>query len=45
MTMSVGVTARSGEPGVPALLGRADARLYLAKQLGRNRVVAEPPGG
>ena len=45
VTMSVGVTARSGEPGVPALLGRADARLYLAKQLGRNRVVAEPPGG
>jgi diguanylate cyclase (GGDEF)-like protein len=41
VTMSVGVAAHSQDSGVPDLLSRADTRLYRAKQLGRNRVVAE----
>jgi diguanylate cyclase (GGDEF)-like protein len=39
VTMSVGVTARREESTVKALLDRADACLYRAKHLGRNRVV------
>lgn len=39
VTMSVGVTARQEESTVKALLDRADACLYRAKHLGRNRVV------
>ena len=40
-TVSVGVAAFPGDgETLEALLGRADARLYLAKQAGRNRVVS-----
>ena len=42
VTMSIGLAVQREAPGVPALLRLADARLYRAKQLGRNRVVAEP---
>jgi diguanylate cyclase (GGDEF)-like protein len=45
VTMSIGLAVRDEEPSVQALLSRADARLYRAKHLGRNRVVAEPAGG
>jgi diguanylate cyclase (GGDEF)-like protein len=48
VTMSVGVTARQEECTVKALLERADACLYRAKHLGRNRVVTcreRLPGG
>ncbi len=41
VTMSVGLAVHREAPGVPALLRLADARLYRAKQLGRNCVVAE----
>ncbi|QQS53481.1 MAG: PAS domain S-box protein [Candidatus Competibacteraceae bacterium] len=47
ITVSVGLAvARSDETDAAALLGRADAALYRAKEQGRNRVVAldrEPP--
>jgi diguanylate cyclase (GGDEF)-like protein len=39
VTMSVGLAARQQESTVKALLERADACLYRAKHLGRNRVV------
>jgi diguanylate cyclase (GGDEF)-like protein len=39
VTMSIGLTARQQESTVKALLERADACLYKAKHLGRNRVV------
>lgn len=52
ITVSVGVAALgAGEPNrADALLGKADVALYLAKEAGRNRVVAraaesEPPCG
>ncbi|MBK7903915.1 MAG: GGDEF domain-containing protein [Proteobacteria bacterium] len=41
VTMSIGLAIHREAPGVPALLRLADARLYRAKQLGRNCVVAE----
>jgi diguanylate cyclase (GGDEF)-like protein len=42
ITVSLGVAHTGGEAGVTAeeLVGRADAKLYEAKKLGRNRVVA-----
>ena len=42
VTMSIGLAVHREAAGVSALLRLADARLYRAKQLGRNRVVAEP---
>ncbi|GGQ85051.1 diguanylate cyclase [Couchioplanes azureus] len=42
VTISVGVAhLRTDEVDADTLLGRADARLYRAKQAGRNRVVAD----
>lgn len=45
-TLSLGVAvADPGEPGLDALLSRADAALYRAKRGGRNRVkLADAPG-
>ncbi|MCD0176963.1 diguanylate cyclase, partial [Deinococcus sp. 14RED07] len=45
VTVSVGaVTVAPGAPGLPAdWLSLADAALYRAKDLGRNRVVHDPP--
>jgi diguanylate cyclase (GGDEF)-like protein len=42
LTVSVGVSARldEGPESIESLLGRADEALALAKQRGRNRVVA-----
>ncbi len=42
VTMSIGLAVHREAPGIPALLRLADARLYQAKQLGRNCVVAKP---
>ena len=40
VTTSIGITiARPGETDIPRLLGRADAALYQAKSVGRNRVM------
>ena len=38
-TVSLGVIEASGQPSAKALIQKADANLYKAKQLGRNRVV------
>jgi diguanylate cyclase (GGDEF)-like protein len=44
VTISVGVAVRRSADETPdGLLARADARLYVAKQGGRNRVVAHQP--
>ena len=44
VTISVGVAVRrAGDETPDTLLGRADAGLYVAKQGGRNRVVAHQP--
>ena len=44
ITFSAGVAEREHGESVDSVLPRADAALYLAKQLGRNRVIgAEPP--
>jgi len=44
MTVSVGVAGEAGSVIAPdALLARADAACYRAKEAGRNRVVAEQP--
>ena len=45
VTISVGLSRlRATDPTPDALLGRADARLYAAKQAGRDRVVAHDLG-
>jgi len=41
VTVSVGVAGRAPGCSAQDLLGQADARLYRAKHMGRNRVVAE----
>jgi len=42
LTISIGVACRDADtPSAAAILKRADERLYLAKQNGRNRIVAE----
>ena len=43
ITFSAGVAERMTGEGVDAVLPRADAALYLAKQTGRNRVVGAAP--
>lgn len=45
VTVSIGVAAlRDGEPNLAPAIRRADGALYRAKQEGRNRVRAAPPG-
>jgi len=39
VTVSIGLAIHEGHPDQAHLLRRADAALYRAKQLGRNRVV------
>jgi diguanylate cyclase (GGDEF)-like protein len=41
-TFSAGITASEGREDGQAVFGRADAALYRAKDLGRNRTVAAP---
>ena len=43
ITFSAGVSERAAGEGIDAVLPRADAALYLAKQTGRNRVVGADP--
>ncbi len=43
ITFSAGVSERATGEGIDAVLPRADAALYLAKQTGRNRVVGADP--
>jgi diguanylate cyclase (GGDEF)-like protein len=46
VTMSVGVaTGRPGDLSSEDLVMAADAAVYRAKELGRNRVVADAPAG
>ncbi|MHB1048154.1 MAG: GGDEF domain-containing protein [Thermoanaerobaculia bacterium] len=45
VTASAGVAEHSRRETTEALLARADAALYEAKRLGRNRVVLAPPPG
>lgn len=44
ITMSFGVAERRPGDDAEALIARADALLYAAKDAGRNRVLAEPDG-
>jgi PleD family two-component response regulator len=39
-TVSVGVACWDGEESAENLIGRADAALYEAKRLGRDRLIA-----
>jgi diguanylate cyclase (GGDEF)-like protein len=43
VTVSIGATARGAadQLTIPELLGRADAHLYRAKRLGRNRLITD----
>jgi diguanylate cyclase (GGDEF)-like protein len=41
VTVSIGLTGRTASASVGDLVAAADARLYRAKHMGRNRVVAE----
>jgi diguanylate cyclase (GGDEF)-like protein len=41
VTVSIGLTGRTASASVEDLVAAADARLYRAKHMGRNRVVAE----
>jgi diguanylate cyclase (GGDEF)-like protein len=43
VTVSLGVASTAGDEDADGLLARADARLYAAKEAGRNRVVAVTP--
>jgi diguanylate cyclase (GGDEF)-like protein len=43
-TFSAGITGSAGREDVQAVLGRAYAALFRAKELGRNRTVAVPAG-
>jgi diguanylate cyclase len=43
ITFSAGVSERATGEGIDAVLPRADAALYQAKQTGRNRVVGAEP--
>jgi diguanylate cyclase (GGDEF)-like protein len=43
-TFSAGITASDGREDAQAVLGRAYAALYRAKEFGRNRTVAVPAG-
>jgi hypothetical protein len=42
VTVSVGVAFYTAGEGIESLLGRADAGMYLAKSMGRNRVMIGP---
>ena len=44
VTVSMGVAFYYSGEGIESLLGRADAGMYLAKSLGRNRVMIGPDG-
>ena len=41
-TLSIGVTLIQPEEAIDAVVARADAAMYQAKQDGRNRVIAFP---
>ena len=44
VTLSVGISYAQGDDDTPeAIIERADAALYQAKELGRNRVICSPP--
>jgi diguanylate cyclase (GGDEF)-like protein len=42
VTASIGLVGASGRVDAPEMLGQADAMLYRAKQLGRNRIQGHP---
>ena len=45
VTLSIGIADAQGDNDTPeAIIQRADAALYQAKSLGRNRVICSPPG-
>jgi diguanylate cyclase (GGDEF)-like protein len=43
-TFSAGIASSDGREEGQAVVGRADAALYRAKELGRNRTLAAPAG-